>query len=372
MKRIFAIEGKPVVLDVPEPELRTGEVLVQTAYSAVSSGTELKIIDTSANPETLGEDTYPNPRGGRRAQLRKRGVDWGFPEPRSQRPGTASLGYSLSGTVIAVSKEITDLQIGDHVACSGNQCAVHAERVAVPRNLVAKVPHGLPLEKAAFVTLGCSAMTGIRRAECAFGETIVVYGLGLLGLLGTQIARSAGLYVLGLDIDDRRIEQALRAGATRAINPTRDDAVRAVLDMTDGFGADAVVLLIATKSSDPLNLAFDLCRSRARVVGVGAFGMNITRGRMYAREVTLVPSIAYGAGRYDTAYEEGGIDFNVGYTRWTENRQQQLFLRLVAEGKVMLDGLATAHVPIGSAPEGYDLLRSPDRPATVLFTYGTP
>jgi threonine dehydrogenase-like Zn-dependent dehydrogenase len=212
-------------------------------------------------------------------------------------------------------------------------------------------------------------MTGIRRAECAFGETIVVYGLGLLGLLGTQIARSAGLYVLGLDIDDRRVEQARKVGATRAINPSQTDPVATVLEMTDGFGADAVVLYLATKSSDPLNTAFDLCRARARVVGVGAFGMNITRGRMYAREVTLVPSIAYGPGRYDTAYEEGGIDFNAGYTRWTENRQQQLFLRLLADGAVSLDGLAPAHVPIAAAPEGYALLRSPDRPATVLFTY---
>lgn len=370
MKRIFAIEGKPVVLDIPEPELRPGEVLVQTAFSAVSSGTELKIIDTSANPETLGEDTYPNPRPGRRAQLRKKGVDWGFPEPRAQRPGTATLGYSLSGRVIAVSREVTDLQVGDRVACSGNQCAVHAERVAVPRNLVAKVPENLPLEHAAFVTLGCSAMTGIRRAECTFGETIVIYGLGLLGLLGTQIARHAGLQVLGLDIDDRRVEQARKVGATRAINPSHIDPVTAVLEMTDGFGADAVVLYLAAKSSDPLNLAFDLCRARARVVGVGAFGMNVTRGKMFGREVTLVPSIAYGPGRYDTAYEEGGIDFNAGYTRWTENRQQQLFLRLVAEGVISLDGLAPARVPIADAPEGYALLRSPDRPATVVFTYG--
>jgi len=369
MKRVFAIEGKPVVLDVAEPELRPGEVLVKTAFSAVSSGTEMKIIYSSGHPDTLGDDTYPSLRIGQPPQLRKQTVDWGFPEPRGQLPGTASVGYSLASTVVAVSKEVVDLQVGDRVACSGNQCAVHAELVGVPRNLVAKVPDSVPLDHAAFVTLGCIAMTGVRRTECQFGETVVVYGLGLLGQLSTQIARHAGLYVLGLDIDDRRVEQALQVGATRAINPLREDPVRAVLEMTDGFGADGVILAIATSSSDPLNTAFDLCRTRARVVGVGAFGMNITRARMYSREVTLVPSIAYGTGRYDTTYEEGGVDFNIGYGRWTENRQQMAFLRMLADGVVSLEGLAPTRVPIAQAPEGYALLHAPGRPPTVLFTY---
>jgi threonine dehydrogenase-like Zn-dependent dehydrogenase len=369
MKRVFAIEGKPVVLDVPEPELRPGEVLVRTAFSVVSSGTEMHIISSSGHPDTLGEDTYPNLRTGQPPQLRKQGVDWGFPDPRGQLPGTASVGYSLAGTVVAVSKEVVDLQVGDRVACSGNQCAVHAELVGMPRNLVAKVPDNVPLDHAAFVTLGCIAMTGVRRTECQFGETLVVYGLGLLGQLSTQIARYAGLYVLGLDIDDRRVEQALQVGATRAINPTLTDPIPTVLEMTDGFGADAVIMAIATPSSEPLNIAFDLCRSRARVVGVGAFGMNITRARMYSREVTLVPSIAYGTGRYDTIYEEGGVDFNIGYGRWTENRQQQVFLHMLADGAIVLDGLAPTRVPIAAAPEGYDLLHTPGRPPTVMFTY---
>ena len=129
MKRVFAVEGRPVVLDVPEPELRPGEVLVATAYSVVSSGTEMHIIHSSGDPATLGEDTYPSPRAPRPPQLRKKGVDWGFPPPRGQMPGTASVGYSLSGTVVAVSKEVVDIKVGDRVACSGNQCAVHAEIV---------------------------------------------------------------------------------------------------------------------------------------------------------------------------------------------------------------------------------------------------
>ena len=369
MKRVFAVEGKPVVLEVPAPELRPGEVLVQTAYSVVSSGTEMHIIHSSGHPDTLGEDTYPSPRIRRPPQLRKKGVDWGFPEPRGQLAGTASLGYSLAGTVIAVSPEVVDLQVGDRVACSGNQCAVHAEVVAMPRNLVAKVPEGVPLEQAAFVTLGSIAMTGLRRAECQFGETIVIYGLGLLGLLSTQIARYAGFTILGLDLDDRRVTEALRVGAHHAINPHKADPVQAILDMTDGFGADAVILTLATPSDDPLNLAFDLCRTRGRVSCVGLFGMEISRAKMFSREVTLVPSIAYGTGRYDTVYEEGGIDFNIGYGRWTENRNQAAFLRMVAQGAIDLSGLAPTRIPIAQAPEGYALLHTPTRPPTVMFTY---
>ena len=372
MKRVFAVEGKAKVLDVAEPELRPGEVLVSTAFSVVSSGTEMHIIHSTADPATVGEDTYPSPRSPRPPQLRTRGVDWRFPEPRTQVPGTASVGYSLSGTVIAVSPEVTDLRPGDRVACSGNQCAVHAERVAVPRNLVARVPPNIGLDQAAFVTLGSIAMTGLRRAECQFGETIVVYGLGLLGLLTTQIARAAGLYVLGLDVDDRRVRHAAIVGATRAINPLTTEPVAAILEMTDGFGADAVILTIATPASEPLNLAFDMCRMRARVVGVGLFGMEINRGKMYARDVTLVPSIAYGTGRYDTVYEEGNIDFNIGYGRWTENRNQAAFLRLLSEGRVSLDGLAPVRIPIGEAEKGYELLHTPERPPTVMFTYDHP
>ena len=370
MKRVFAVEGQPVVLDVPEPELRPGEVLVATAYSVVSSGTEMHIIHSSGDPATLGEDTYPSPRAPRPPQLRKKGVDWGFPPPRGQMPGTASVGYSLSGTVVAVSKEVVDIKVGDRVACSGNQCAVHAEIVAMPRNLVAKVPDNVSLDQAAFVTLGCIAITGLRRAECQFGETVVVYGLGLLGLLSTQIAKNAGLYVLGLDIDERRVTQALKVGADHAINPLKTHPVDAILDMTDGFGADAVILTIATPANEPMNLAFDLCRTRGRVVGVGLFGMDVNRGKMFSREVTLVPSIAYGTGRYDSVYEEGNIDFNIGYARWTENRNQGVFLRLLAEGKIDLSELAPTRVPIADAPKGYDLLHTPNRPPTVMFTYG--
>lgn len=369
MKRAFATEGRVVVLDVPEPTLRAGEVLVAPAFSAISSGTELHIIESTARPETTGTDTYPGPTASRLPRLRSGGTRWEGPAPRSVEPPLAAIGYSLAGTVLATAPNVVDLRPGDRVACSGNQCAVHAERVAVPRNLVARVPDAVPLDQAAFVTLGSIAINGLRRTGCQFGETVVVFGLGLLGLLAVQIARQAGLDVLGLDIDDRRVRQALALGANRAINPQRDDPVAAVEAMTDGLGADGVFLAVVTPSSEPLNLACDLCRQRGRVAGVGLFGMTIERDRMYARDVTFEPVIAYGPGRYDPVYEEGGIDYPIGYVRWTENRNQAFFLRLLAEGKVSVAPLAPVRVRLAEAPRAYKLLMSPERPPTVLLTY---
>lgn len=373
MKRVVAKEGHAIVIDVPVPELRPGEILVETAYSAISSGTEMHIIHSTANPETLGDDTYPRKPSlhyPAPPQLRSKGVRWDGPEPRGQIPGTASVGYSLAGTVLAVSPEVTDIAIGDRVACSGNQCAIHAERVAIPRNLASKVPDGVSLDQAAFVTLGCIAIVGLRRTGCQFGETVVIYGLGLLGQLSVQIAKQAGFKVLGLDIDERRIREALENGADRALNPDKEDAVAAILGMTDGFGADGVVLCVVTPSSEPINLAFDLCRHKGAVVGVGAFGMDIDRNRMYSREVTFFPSIAYGQGRYDTVYEEGNVDYPIGYGRWTENRNQGAFLRMLAERTVSVVSLGSVRVPMVDAPRAYDLLYRPGRPPTVLLTYG--
>jgi threonine dehydrogenase-like Zn-dependent dehydrogenase len=370
MKRAFATEGRVVVLDVPEPTLRAGEVLVAPAYSAISSGTEMHIISSTAKPETTGTDTYPGPLAKPRPQIRNGGTRWDGPHPHIVAPPLAAIGYSLAGTVLAVAPDVLDIHPGDRVACSGNQCAVHAQRVAVPRNLVARVPDNVPLDHAAFVTLGSIAMNGLRRTGCRFGETVAIFGLGLLGLIATQIARQAGFYVLGLDLDERRVQQALAFGAHRAINPQQEDPLEVALQMTDGMGVDGVFLAVVTPSSEPLNLSFDICRQRGSVVGVGLFGMEIDRDRMYARDAIFYPALAYGPGRYDPIYEEGNVDYPVGYVRWTENRNQAAFLRLLAEGKVDVAPLAPVRVPFAEAPQAYDLLQRPDRPPTVLLTYG--
>jgi len=364
VRRIFALDGEAVIRDVETPRPRPGEVLVRTHASTVSSGTETWILRKSAEPGAEDEEypgakpfVYPSIRQGIRSEA----------APRRPIDGLISLGYSLAGVVEAVGAGVVDLAPGDRVACSGSQCSHHAQVVAVPRNLVARVPEGVSFADASFVTLGAVAEEALRRTGCAFGETVVLYGVGLLGLLAGQIARAAGLYVVGLDIDARRLELARRLGITDVHDPTGLDLVTLARDRTEGLGADAVVLGVVTESSEPLNTAFRMCRQRGTVVGLGLYGMDLERQAVWDR--TYVHAIAYGPGRYDPDYEEGGRDYPIGLVRWTENRNQAHFLRLLADGAVRLDGLATT-VAFEDAPQGYRLLRSPGRPPTITFDYG--
>ncbi len=366
MKRVFAQAGRPVVHEVPEPALRAGEVLVDVAYSTVSSGTEQLILRKSLQHPGVDEEypgTYPH-----WPKVRSHPVEGLLPRPPADVG--ISLGYSAAGVVRSVGAGITDLTPGMRVGCSGSQCAHHAEVIAVPRNLVTPLPAGIDAREGAFVTLGAIAMEALRKCECRFGETVVIYGLGLLGLLAAQIAVASGYYVVGFDLNQRNLDLARRLG----INDVHDaadevTATRAVRRATDGFGADAVVLGVVSESSEPLNHALDLCRQRGTVVGLGVFGMTIERSRMGANDVVLKQSIAYGPGRYDPAYEEGGVDYPIGLVRWTEQRNMQHFLRLVEERRVQVLPLAPDPTPVEEAPSGYELLSGADRPPTIQFGY---
>jgi threonine dehydrogenase-like Zn-dependent dehydrogenase len=369
MKRVYAYGGRAVLRDVPEPQLRANHVLVQTAFSAISSGTEGWIVRGTADPNYVNHE-YPDPNDPG-VQYRDPQISYSGPMPLTQNDGDyASIGYSNAGRVIAVGEGVTDLKPGDRVACSGSQSAVHAEMVYVPRNLIAKVPENVGLDQAAFVTLGAISMEALRRTDTRFGEVVVVYGLGLLGLLCTQMATYAGVRVIGLDLDPRRLEQATKMGADLVLDPSKEDPVKAVRGFTKGFGADGVILGIVDASSEPLNLSFEMARHKGTVVGLGLFGMDIGRSRMFDHDVHFVGSRAYGPGRYDPVYEEGNVDFPIGYVRWTENRNQQEFLRELSTGVVRVDELAPIRVPIGDAPRAYEILKSPDRPPTVLIDYG--
>lgn len=369
MKRVFAHGGRAVVRDVPEPRVRPGHVLVQTAFSAISAGTEGWIMRGTADPNYVNHE-YPDPSSPG-PQYRDPQVSYQGPQPLTQNDGEyASIGYSNAGRVLQVGEGIADLKPGDRVACSGSQCAVHAEICSVPRNLIARVPDNLGLDQAAFVTLGAISMEALRRTDTRFGEVVVVYGLGLLGLLCTQMARYAGIRVIGLDLDPRRLDQATRYGADLVLDPTREDPLRAVRGFTNGFGADGVILGIVDSSSEPLNLSFEMTRHRGTVVGLGLFGMDIGRSRMFDHDVHFVGSRAYGPGRYDPVYEEGNVDFPIGYVRWTENRNQVEFLREVATGAVKVEELAPIRVGVDDAARAYELLASRDRPPTVLIDYG--
>jgi threonine dehydrogenase-like Zn-dependent dehydrogenase len=355
------------VADVAEPELRRGEVLVAPAFSAISAGTELWLLDGSADPDFGTHEYPPDPPSWptTRSPIRRH-----HPLPREHVPGRYALGYSLAGEVVAVDDDIVDVEVGDLVACSGSQCAHHAERVAVPRNMVAPVPDGVDLADAAFVTLGSIATTGLRATGCQFGETIVVYGLGLLGLLAGQIGVAAGYRIIGIDIEPARLDLARELGIDDVLDAETTAVVEAVHELTAGFGADAILLGVKSDSSEPLNLAFDMCRQGARVIAQGLFGFTVDRHRLYANQVSVHPAIGYGVGRYDPVYEEGNVDFPIGLARWTGNRNQQYFLDLLRRRRVDVGPLAPHRIPFERAAEAYDLLRRPDRPPTVILSYG--
>lgn len=363
MRRIVAEHGQPTLIQVERPMCTPGRLLVQTMVSTVSAGTELSVLRRSAQPGALDVE-YPGEPPYTRPQIRQ----WmrGSPEPTPSLPGKFSLGYSLAGRVIEVGSDVPDIAVGDLVACAGSQDAHHADVVAVTRLLTSPLPSGLDPNAAGFVAPGGVAVEAVRRTECRLGESVVIFGLGLLGLMAVQVARTAGLTVIGFEPSPERREAARRLGVEDVIDPTLPEAHDFVMDRTGGFGVDAAILALVSESSEPVNQALRLTRRGGRVVGVGVFGMTLERGAVFDR--TYVHAIAFGAGRYDPWYEEGNVDYPIQHARWTENRTMAYFLRLLADGDVSVEGMAETF-RLEEAAAAYARLRAPDRPFTVQFAY---
>ena len=278
-------------------------------------------------------------------------------------------GYSLSGTVIEVGDGIDDLHPGQRVAAAGAAYANHAEIVAVPRNLVVPIPDLVSNQNAASVTLGAIAMQGVRRASPTLGESAAVIGLGLLGQITLQILRAGGVKVIGFDLDAVRVDKARNFGCDAAFVTDQVSPVEEALKFSGGAGVDFVIVTAATRSNEPLDQAFDMCRKKGRVVIVGDIGMLVDRNKIYPKEIDILISTSYGPGRYDAEYEEAGNDYPLGYVRWTENRNMSEFLRLVETGAVRVDSLIDATFPLERASEAYQALTGENRPLLVVLTY---
>jgi len=369
MKQVIVRSGAVTVVDVPPPACSDSEVLVANAYSAISVGTELNTVMGSRNYSLW--NVLKNPSLIRKASkyIRKRGVKKSLSVAKEFREASRALGYSTAGIVIAVGKNITDIGVGDRVACAGGK-ANHSEIVSVPRNLVAKIPEGVSFEEAGFATLGAIAMHGIRRANIQFGENIVIFGVGLIGQLAVQIAKAAGCKVVAIDKNSNRVDLAVKLGADIGLVVRKHDLEKEVLCYTCGIGADAVVICAATLSSEPVNQAMRMVRKRGKVVVVGSVEMNLERPPFYEREADFLISRSYGPGRYDPLYEEKGIDYPIDYVRWTENRNMQAFLSLLKDNKVNVKLLINTVFSIKEAEKAYDLLiRGEKRPLGILLKY---
>lgn len=374
MKQLLqnARSGELEVADVPVPQLLPGCVLVRVASSLVSAGTERaasafaskNLLQKAAARPDLVRDVI--------AKIRRDGLFSAIQVARSRLDQPLALGYSSAGTVTAVADDITDIRPGDRVACAGAGYAVHAEFACVPRLLLAKLPAQpqISFDDAAFTTLGAVALHGIRTAEAKLGDSIAVIGLGLLGQLTVQLLKAAGCRVFGLDLVQDRADLALRVGADRA-TVSREVFTDFCREETHGCGVDAILITADTASSDPVNIAAAVARDRATVVAVGAVGMEIDRRLYYGKELDFRISRSYGPGRYDSAYEQKGRDYPIGYVRWTETRNMEAFLQLVADGKLKLQPLITHRFPIESAPGAYDLITGTNAEPSmgVLLTY---
>jgi predicted dehydrogenase/NADPH:quinone reductase-like Zn-dependent oxidoreductase len=273
--------------------------------------------------------------------------------------------------VVEIGAGVTGIAPGDRVACGGGGWANHAELIAVPQNLVAPVPGGVALEDAAYATVGAIALHGVRQSEAGLGDCVGVVGLGLVGQLAVRLLQATGCSVVGIDLDDAAVElaQAVGAVALTRSDPRLEEAVR---EVTRGLGLDSVLLCASSASADPLELAVSLARDRARIVVVGETTIAVDRGRMYEKEIELRMSRSYGAGRYDRDYEERGRDLPAGYVRWTEQRNMQAFLDLVAAGRIAPSQLTTHRFPVDEAAAAYRALTGPAdgrRPFGILLEY---
>jgi polar amino acid transport system substrate-binding protein len=361
--------GELKVADAPAPRVGDGSLLVATRISLISSGTERQLIDLAK--ASLAGKAMARPDLVRRVMrnIQRDGLQPTIEKVFAKLDTPIPLGYSLAGEVLEVGRRVSGIAVGDRLACAGAGLANHAEINAIPKNLTVAIPSNVDDEDASFVTLGAIAMQGVRLAVPTLGERVVVMGLGLIGLLTVQLLKANGCRVLGFDPNAARVALARELGADVAVS---DSLAEAVAGFTSGHGADAVILTASSKSSEPINVAAEISRLKGRIVVVGLVGMTIDREPFYKRELELKLSMSYGPGRGDPSYEQGGQDYPLPYVRWTEQRNMESFLALIADGKVTPKRLVTHRFAIAEAEKAYELMESGEPHLAILLTYPEP
>ncbi len=369
MKQVLqhARTGDVTVEEVPAPKLPPGHVLVRISASVVSAGTERASAEFARKGLLQKARSRPDLVRDVISKAQRDGVISAIQTVRTRLDQPQSPGYSSAGTVIAVGEGVTDLQPGERVSCAGAGYAVHAEIAAVPRLLVARIPassqadgQDVSFDEAAFATLGAVALHGVRTSEAKLGEIVAVIGLGLMGQITVQLLKAAGCRVVGMDIDASRAGLARDLGAD-AVSSSSAAFRDLCLETSSGLGVDSVLITAETSSSEPVNLAGTIARDRAIVVAVGTVGIDIERKAYYEKELDFRISRSYGPGRYDSVYEQKGRDYPIGYVRWTETRNMEAFLQILADRKISVAPLITHRFAVEDAYSAYKLI---DRSST--------
>ena len=370
MKQVLVKGGTVSIESVPPPTVAPGHILVRVRRSLISSGTESGFVSSGGTASFVMKKAQdPMNIEKVKRKIASVGVKGTIDVIKNKLFEYQVPGYSTAGEVLAVGDGVQGFREGDLVACSGVGYACHAEYNLVPHQLVTPIPENVSMEEAAFVTLGAIALQGLRQAQPTLGETIVVSGLGLIGQLAGQLAKATGCHVIGCDPVASKRELASELGAEAVCAP--DDLPECIAEWTGGHGADAVILCAASKGSEVTNQAIDVCRQKGRVSVIGAVGLQLQRESLYLKEIDFRLSCSYGPGRYQANYEEKGLDYPIGYVRWTEGRNMAEFLRLVASGTVQVKPLISATQPVDQAQAAYDAVLAGDGTAiAALIDYG--
>jgi polar amino acid transport system substrate-binding protein len=342
--------------EVPVPALHSNGIIVRTIFSLISSGTEKILIDLAKMNYLQKAQERPDLVKQVANKIKNEGFVNTYKSVMQKMETPLPLGYSAVGRVMEVGQGTDDVHPGDFVACAGAGFANHAEVNFIPENLFVKIKREDKLEELAFTTLGAIAIQGIRQAEVQFGETVAVMGLGLVGQITAQVLKAAGCRVIGLEFDSSKLELARQNGLEAGIILGKDEPVSKVKEFTRGYGADKIIITASTKENEPVELAAEIARDRATIVMVGVTGMDLPRKPYYEKELNFRFSRSYGPGRYDYQYEEKGIDYPIGYVRWTERRNMEEFVRLVEEDAINIKSLITHRFSFDEALEAYQLI----------------
>lgn len=353
--------GKTILENIPTPGIKPGHVLIQTKNTLVSLGTEKMLVNfgkagylekARQQPEKVKQVLNKIKTDGLKPTLETVFRKLNEPLP---------LGYCNSGVVIGVGKGVKEFKLGDRVVSNGN----HAEVVNIPENLVAKIPENVTFEDASFTVVGAIGLQGIRLINPTFGETIVVTGLGLIGLISAQILKANGCNVIGIDFDKNKLELASSWGIT-TINASENDVVKTIESLTNNNGADGVLITASAQTDSIISESAQMCRKRGRIVLVGVVGLNINRSDFYDKEISFQVSCSYGPGRYDGNYEEKGLDYPIGFVRWTEKRNFEAILNALSNKSLIVSGLITERVDLENYSQIYDNLSKKGAIASII------
>ncbi|WP_417359549.1 bi-domain-containing oxidoreductase [Galbibacter sp.] len=349
--------GELYVDEVPMPSISNGMVLVKNKYSLISAGTERSTVSVGKSNIIGKAKKRPDLVVQVLQNMKKEGIKATLDKVKTKLDTLKALGYSTSGVVHASMDSKGAFKPGDRVACAGQDYASHAEVVSIPQNLVAKIPDGVSFEEASFTTLGAIAMQGVRQANPTLGENICVIGLGLLGQITCQILNANGCNVFGIDLSERLVQLSRENGAMEALLRNDSNLLSSIQNFTKGYGFDSVIITAAAPSNDPIELSAEISKKKGKVVVVGAVKMDVPRDpHFYRKELELKLSCSYGPGRYDVSYEEEGNDYPYAYVRWTEQRNMEAFLQLLAKKAINIKPLITQIFDISEAERAYDIV----------------